>query len=140
MEETGRVGTTNGRELMRMGRVSETWTGRGGIRRGGRGHGEDDEGPNRCYGVDDEGVIDEGGEGVGAGDEGEGAGDQDGGSEGDVFALLPVGALFESLGAGSREPEEHALEGVSHGCELGLPVGSPFSFRHMPRRGYCGPR
>ena len=108
-----------------MGRVSETWTGRGGIRRGGRGHGEDDEGPNRCYGVDDEG---------------EGAGDQDGGSEGDVFALLPVGALFESLGAGSREPEEHALEGVSHGCEFGLPVGSPFSFRHMPRRGYCGPR
>ena len=76
--------------------------------------GEDDESPDGGDGVDGEGIIDEGGEGVGAGDEGESAGDEHGSPEGHVFALLPVRTLFESLGAGTGEPEEGAFQGVHH--------------------------
>jgi hypothetical protein len=75
---------------------------------------EDDEGPDGGDRVDRQGIIDEGGEGVGAGDESEGAGDEHGGTKGHVFALLPVRALFKSFGASSRKPEEGAFHGVHH--------------------------
>ncbi len=46
---------------------------------------------------------------VGAGDKCEGRRDKDGGSESDVFPLLPRRALLKGLGAGAGEPEEKAL-------------------------------
>jgi hypothetical protein len=80
--------------------------------------GQNDKGPNSGDGVDDRRIVSEGGKGVGAGDESEDRGDKNGGSECDVFALLPIRALVEGLGSCGRQPEEQAFDGMGgvHGA------------------------
>ena len=76
--------------------------------------GQDDERPNQGHRINHQGAVGNRRKRVGAGNEGESAGNQDRGPERDVFALLPVGALLESLGARSRQPKENVFDGMEH--------------------------
>ena len=67
---------------------------------------QDNERPNQSHRINYQGAVGNRRKRIGAGNEGKGAGNQDRGPERDVFALLPVRALFESLGARSRDSQK----------------------------------
>ena len=77
--------------------------------------GKDNKGPDGGDGIDDARIVGDCGKCVGAGDEGERAGNEHGGTEGNVFPLLPCRALLQSFGACSGEPEKGAFDHVHWG-------------------------